>query len=831
MKLIIQVREEGLEFIMINKIDKLTKIAKFENFTWDSKTDNFSKINIVFGYNGSGKTAISNVFRLFSKQSDIQSNELFKELSHDEDSIVEITLDGTKKKYGSAIDKKDIYVFNPDFITDHVYDGTSANLKEFDSSVVTQEQLKNPEIIKFEKEINDLGKENKSKNDKKELLENKFEEIKAKLSKELNDKISGTRFHTVKGIPDIIFEKKESIARNKLDNVFSDYEMSGKREELKSDIEKLRELQFEKMKINLDSSSKVILKDILETSREKIKEKIDGLRSVKLKRTSSLNDWFEGGLEVLKSDSVQKEKICPLCNSNISSSLDNLIKDYEVYFSSEYKILIESLNNYIETVENDKKMLNDDNENLGEFEKYISKYEDIKEETKPSFVLDKVTILSSLNMLKKYLIEKKKNISFKRINLKFFEEFKEEISNYNNIITKIEEKHRILLKELEGRNYDPDSLKKEARDLCKDLLSIQFNSYTEGNQIHNYNQLKEEIASNNEKISKIDREKREKISSLKNESKYINYYLKRLGICNFTVDINKDNMDENIVINYQSGCIKNKIKHSVSEGEKTALAFAYFISKIKYEIFDNSQADIKETIVIIDDPISSLDESRLYSTACLINNLFSDAKQLFILSHNLVFLKFIGNLVGYPREENHKKEKVCCRRDYFLSMFGKLTELPYGLSNYQTMYFQKFDDIIKYKKGVVGYDDAKIYIPNHIRVILETFLSFKFFLLNKGSSGEKYLSPGLDKLIKQLESKTHLFRDYPKHNHVNKDNFLQKLEQIRRITDPQSHGTPQNIDKFNFISENELSSIVEDTLDIICFIDKIHYDEITCRSS
>ena len=164
-------------------------------------------------------------------------------------------------------------------------------------------------------------------------------------------------------------------------------------------------------------------------------------------------------------------------------------------------------------------------------------------------------------------------------------------------------------------------------------------------------------------------------------------------------------------------------------------------------------------------------------------------------------------------------------------MSGQLTLLPYSLSNYKTVYFQKLDDILKYHQGKVSYDDAKIYIPNHIRVILETFLSFKFFLLRQGSSGDKFRSPGLDKIIKVLKGKRGLFQDYPKCKNVDKDTLLQKLEQIRRITDPQSHGTPQNIDEFNFISEVELKDVVDDTLDIICFIDKIHYDEIFNRST
>jgi len=801
---------------MINKIDLLNKIAKFERFTWHPKTDDFSKVNIVFGYNGSGKTAISNVFRLFSKQIDNQSDLLFQELSNDSSSIAEITFNGTKVKYGTNIDKKDIYVFNSDFIADHVYDGTIANIKEFDSSVVTQEQLKNPKISQLENKIDKLKKDNESKNKQKELLDDKFKEMRNELSKELNEKISGTRFHHV-NIPDTAITKKEGEVRRQLNGVFSDYEISEKQEELKNDITKLKDFKFDTIKINLDSSKETILKDISETSRKKVGKKLDNLAAVNFKRFS-LNEWFEDGLTLLKDDSVQKNKICPLCNSNIRNDLDNLIKDYDAYFSNEYITLVESLDSHIRTIDNDEDILQKNTVNLDKLKIYSSKYALKKEEAETIFTLDKQVILKSLTKLKKQLIQKKKDVSIKKIDTKLIEDFQKHITNYNNAVAKIEEKHEKLLDELENRSYDPDLLKQEARDLCRDLLYIKFNSYDKGNQIDNYKQLVKDIGSIVQRISELSVKKREIVASLKNESKFINGYLKRLGVYNFTVDINKDNLEENIQIQYKAGHIKNKIRHSLSEGEKTALAFAYFISKIKYEILDNSQTEIRENIVVIDDPISSLDENRLYSTACLINEIFSDAKQLFILSHNIIFLKFIGNLIGYPRNEirkGNKVEKVSCRRDYFLSMSGQLTLLPYSLSNYKTVYFQKLDDILKYHQGKVSYDDA-------------------FFLLRQGSSGDKFRSPGLDKIIKVLKGKRGLFQDYPKCKNVDKDTLLQKLEQIRRITDPQSHGTPQNIDEFNFISEVsevELKDVVDDTLDIICFIDKIHYDEIFNRST
>ncbi|TOB56650.1 AAA family ATPase, partial [Vibrio parahaemolyticus] len=50
-----------------------------------------------------------------------------------------------------------------------------------------------------------------------------------------------------------------------------------------------------------------------------------------------------------------------------------------------------------------------------------------------------------------------------------------------------------------------------------------------------------------------------------------------------------------------------KLANNLSEGEKTAIAFVYFVTKLKEH--DN---DIKETIVVVDDPVSSFDSNHLF---------------------------------------------------------------------------------------------------------------------------------------------------------------------------------------------------------------------------
>lgn len=74
----------------------------------------------------------------------------------------------------------------------------------------------------------------------------------------------------------------------------------------------------------------------------------------------------------------------------------------------------------------------------------------------------------------------------------------------------------------------------------------------------------------------------------------------------------------------------NPIRGAPSEGEKTAIAISYFLSSIEAE-----GRKIKDLIVVIDDPVSSLDTKALNYACSLIRSRLGDAAQLFILTHNL----------------------------------------------------------------------------------------------------------------------------------------------------------------------------------------------------
>ncbi len=85
-------------------------------------------------------------------------------------------------------------------------------------------------------------------------------------------------------------------------------------------------------------------------------------------------------------------------------------------------------------------------------------------------------------------------------------------------------------------------------------------------------------------------------------------------------------------------------KATLSEGEKTFVTFLYF-----YHLLKGSESDSGMTtdrIVVLDDPVSSLDSDILFIVASLIKGLFDEVragvghvKQVFVLTHNVYFHK------------------------------------------------------------------------------------------------------------------------------------------------------------------------------------------------
>lgn len=97
---------------MIKRINSIKKFGIYESYKWDNSMLDFQKYNLIFGWNYSGKTTFSRIFRCLELESlhpDFSCGKFEFELE-----------DGTKKSETNLSKSLEIRVFNSDYIEDNI---------------------------------------------------------------------------------------------------------------------------------------------------------------------------------------------------------------------------------------------------------------------------------------------------------------------------------------------------------------------------------------------------------------------------------------------------------------------------------------------------------------------------------------------------------------------------------------------------------------------------------------------------------------------------------------------------------------------------------------
>lgn len=181
---------------------------------------------------------------------------------------------------------------------------------------------------------------------------------------------------------------------------------------------------------------------------------------------------------------------------------------------------------------------------------------------------------------------------------------------------------------------------------------------------------------------------------------------------------------------------RGKPAKRLSEGEKTAIAFVYFIVRLSDQSFD-----LKEGVVVIDDPISSLDSTSIYQAFSYMKTAVKDAKQVFVLTHNFDFLKLVLNwLHRIPKKVGGKGYFMIVCSETSTGRFSKICRLDQLLQDHVSEYQYLFKTLYKYESdGTIG---SAYHIPNIARKVLETFL--EFHVPAKSTTYDKLEATGFD---------------------------------------------------------------------------------------
>lgn len=242
-------------------------------------------------------------------------------------------------------------------------------------------------------------------------------------------------------------------------------------------------------------------------------------------------------------------------------------------------------------------------------------------------------LVQSINALKQLLQGKKENISL-TYKTEDFSVSKDCITDYIVDCVKSMNINATLINKLNNRK---NNLQNEKLDLNRKLIIAKCNS------------LKKELSEN----EKIVRKLRVNIESLnedirtKEESEKIDKRLKVVECFKQYLGIffgDKYSLDEDsFCIKFQNNILLDNATDVLSEGEKSVVAFCYYLSDIHKIV--NQESDYNKLFLVVDDPISSLDFHHVYFVSQIIRN-FGKAfnikhTRFMLLTHNLEFMSIL----------------------------------------------------------------------------------------------------------------------------------------------------------------------------------------------
>ncbi len=156
--------------------------------------------------------------------------------------------------------------------------------------------------------------------------------------------------------------------------------------------------------------------------------------------------------------------------------------------------------------------------------------------------------------------------------------------------------------------------------------------------------------------------------------------------------------------------------NNLCEGEKSGIALIYFI-----ESLENNSNTIPDSIVVMDDPISSYDSSNMYSAMTYIRTYLGAAKQLIVFTHNYSVFTELRNFFKFAdKARTQKNIYQIIRRDGH----SCITPASSVMENHYTEYEFLFSELTKYKETATFQDS--FYLLNVARRVLEVFLTFKY---------------------------------------------------------------------------------------------------------
>ncbi len=660
---------------MIEKINKIQKLGIFEDYSADSNLEKFAKFNLIYGWNGSGKTTFSELFKAF-KSGELEE---FPDLKYT------ITCSGNNYSNTQAYDKN-IHVFNQKYVADNV-DVVSGNIKSIFMLGKVNLDL-----------LGSIQKDEKKLSDREEALATKSQE----LIKKQKDK---NKFFT--DVARIISANTSGVStrnynKNNAEKAFDKLESKEvlPQELIKEHLTTLK--QQEKQQLTpIETTITKALEGIINDSKNILNKTVEIVVIDRLKNNPNISKWVEEGIHLHKETDLNN---CEFCNQQLPVDRIPQLLSYFNDADKSLKMDIESLLERTRAIYSlISKLSFMDEANL-----YDEFQEDYKEEVE-NLETYKAQLLDKVEKLGKEITDKKQHTT-EVLTLQIKINDKQFMSSIVKANIRIEECNQ---KTRDFSNAKKNAESKLEKHYLSEILDKVNSTRKEIGVLENECQdITDGDSSNSDSLSLI--EIRSRINENKNEistsgtaCEEINKQLKTF--------LGRDDLIFEVVEGGYGVKRNGKIADRLSEGEKTAIAFVYFTIHLKDKDFD-----ISKEIIVIDDPISSMDSNSIFQAFSFLKNSVKDANQVFILTHNFDFLKLVlGWMKRNQKNSHYFMIKNLYKDKTRIAMLDKLDDL---LKNYDTEYQYLFKLLTDFKTDETI--ESVYHIPNIARKTLESFLLF-----------------------------------------------------------------------------------------------------------
>lgn len=614
---------------------KCQNIAPIEDLTKEIKSNSLKMA--VFANNGSGKTFLSRLFRLTEKQNPIDLDENGKSptdrlLTFGKDSgsfSFKITdKDGIiKEDFNISVSKEQVPTIPK---TGYLYHTFNQDYVEENIRALSYEKDSNIQGFILGKTNIDLteDKENLEKIEKegKELSEQIRKEINEYLNENINNIANITRLGEYKKHlnPDEIFKGVDNElygVSKSFDELLQDYNKVKSVPENLQDIGAIDRINIDIHRLNKikeDLKEEFTLSSFAEDFKQKIKRK---------------QDFIEKGVALF---SEKANEICPFCEQELQENAINLIDNYTKYLNDteaqtvkQFKEYIKSLSDIVTSL---KVIETTNSKRINLFNEYKTKYIPASEKVELGN-LDIEDIQKEIQEFIKLIEEKIENIS------------KSILAN-NSIIENIE-KYQTLLNGIIDSNNEEISLindrknkiSEENKNIKKEICKWAYDHLvtTHRTNIKNVFQLREKWKTLNEETKK--KEEQHKASKKDKVASTIKIVLDYFFSGKYTLD------EKTFRLVFNKNTLENgQAKDVLSEGEKNIIAFAYYIGDTHLKI--EREDDYKKLFFIIDDPISSMDFTYVYTLCGVIRDISKiidklEREKFIIFTHNNEFMRVL----------------------------------------------------------------------------------------------------------------------------------------------------------------------------------------------